>query len=156
MKNKNGFVMTETLVVTVFLATIFTFIYVSIIPLMGKYEDMAYRDSDVDILYKLYNIRKMVSSDSHRSTITSSTFEKITCSNLDTAYCNKMMEYLELNSYILVYADNIHNRLSNFNSISGDTNKEIYNYISKYDGLNGKVLVLFDKNSHKLAHLLFY
>ena len=51
MKNKNGFVMTETLVVIVFLVSIFTFVYISIIPLIGKYEDMVYRKSDVDIIY---------------------------------------------------------------------------------------------------------
>ena len=165
MKNKNGFVMTETLVVTVFLVTIFTFIYVSIVPLMGKYDDMTFRKSDIDIIYKLYNIRKMINSDNNKSTITANTFKEIKCQDLaDQNYCKKMMEMLELSEYdsvqnryydhfILVYADDIHNRLNNFNSLSSDTNKEMYDYILKYEDVSGGVLVLLDKNAHTLAHL---
>ena len=157
MKNKNGFVLTETLVVIVFLITIFTFVYVSIIPLMGKYDDLTYRDSDIDIVYKLYNIRRMINKDSNKSSITSNTFKEIKCSDLaDTTYCDRLMSYLELDSYVLVYADNIHNRLSNFRNLSSDPNKEIYNYVSKYDDFDGKVLVLLDKNTHVIAHLVQY
>ena len=67
MIDKKGFVLTETLIVIVFLVTIFTFIYVSIVPLMGKYEDMTVRSSDIDIVYidyldllrmNTYNIEK--------------------------------------------------------------------------------------------------
>ncbi len=88
MKNNKGFVMTETLVVTVFLVTIFTFIYVSIVPLVGKYEDIITREADIDIVYKLYHIRQLVYSDGNRATITNlgnSTYKKITCSNISSA-----------------------------------------------------------------------
>lgn len=152
MKNKKGFVLTETLVVTVFLVTIFTFVYVSIIPLFGKYEDMAYRDADIDIVYKLYNIRKMISNDDNNATIASNTFKRITCSDLnDTTSCNKLIEYLELNNYILVYADNIQNRLTDFSNL----NTEMYKYVSKHKDFNERVLVLLDQNRHTIAHLLF-
>lgn len=152
MKNKKGFVLTETLVVTVFLVTIFTFVYVSIIPLFGKYEDMAYRDADIDIVYKLYNIRKMISNDDNNATIASNTFKRITCSDLnDTTSCNKLIEYLELNNYILVYADNIQNRLTDFSNL----NTEMHKYVSKYKDFNGRVLVLLDQNRHTIAHLSF-
>ena len=152
MKNKKGFVLTETLVVTVFLVTIFTFVYVSIIPLFGKYEDMAYRDADIDIVYKLYNIRKMISNDDNNATIASNTFKRITCSDLnDTTSCNKLIEYLELNNYILVYADNIQNRLTDFSYL----NTEMHKYVSKYKDFNGRVLVLLDQNRHTIAHLSF-
>lgn len=152
MKNKKGFVLTETLVVTVFLVTIFTFVYVSIVPLFGKYEDMAYRGSDIDIVYKLYNIRKMISNDANNSTIENNTFKRITCSDLsNTTSCNKLIEYLELNNYILVYADNIQNRLTNFSSL----NEEMYNYVLKNKEFGGSVLVLLDQNRHTIAHLSF-
>ena len=152
MKNKKGFVLTETLVVTVFLVTIFTFVYVSIIPLFGKYEDMAYRDADIDIVYKLYNIRKMISNDDNNATIASNTFKRITCSDLnDTTSCNKLIEYLELNNYILVYADNIQNRLTDFSNL----NTEMYKYVSKHKDFNERVLVLLDQNKHTIAHLSF-
>ena len=150
MKNKKGFVLTETLVVTVFLIAIFTFVYVSIVPLFGKYEEMAYREADIDIVYKLYSIRKMIANDSNKAIITADPFKRITCEDLsDTPFCNKLMEYLELNSYILVYADNINNRLSNFSAL----NDEMYKYVSKYKDFNGKVLVLFDQNKHTIVHL---
>ncbi len=153
MKNKKGFVLTETLVVTVFLVTIFTFVYVSIVPLFGKYEDMAYRNADIDIVYKLYSIRKMISKDSNKEAITSQSFKRITCNDLaDTSYCNKLIEYLELNNYILVYAQNIGNTLINFS----DLNSNMHKYIKAYQEEAGEVLVLFDQNKYTIAHLNYY
>lgn len=152
MKNKKGFVMTETLVVTVFLVTIFTFVYVSIVPLYGKYEDKIYRSSDIDIIYKLYNIKKMIINDENSSTIATSTFKRITCNDLsDTAYCNQLMQYLDLSSYILVCADNINTRITNFANL----NSEMYDYISEYRNFPIRVLVLFDQNKHTAAHLSY-
>lgn len=157
MINKKGFVLTETLVVTVFLVTIFTFVYVSIVPLMGKYDDMSYHNSDIDIVYKLYAIRQMINKDSNRDTIVSNTFKVLTKSDFaDGNYYDALIDYLELSNYTLVIVDNIHNRLSNFNSLSGDTNKEVYNYIINYEDYTEKVLVLFDKNRHTIAHLVIY
>ena len=49
--NKRGFALTETLVVIVFLVSIFTFIYVSIIPLIGKYENIISSENDIDMVY---------------------------------------------------------------------------------------------------------
>ncbi len=155
MKNKKGFVMTETLVVTVFLVSIFTFIYVSIVPLLGKYEDMINRNANIDIVYKLYHIREMIKNDDNYENITSNSFISFTCSDLsDRNYCNKLMEYLEIDNYLLIYADSISNRLTNFEVIPTDTNNEIYNYIKKYQDTEGEVLVLFDKDTHVIAHLL--
>lgn len=162
MKNNKGFVMTETLVVTVFLVTIFTFIYVSIIPLMGTYDDLSYRMADVDIVYKLYHIRKMINEDSEKSTIVNSNFTSITCNDLsDAAACNKLMEFLELrtnnvDNYILIFASSIRERISNFANYAQDTQKEMYNYLTKYEDFEGKVLVLLDKKNHTVAHLLVH
>ena len=152
MRNKNGFVMTETLIVTVFLVTIFTFIYVSIVPLLGKYDDLSYRKSDIDIVYKLYNIRKYISKN-NKENIISSGFHEINCSYLSQGseeklnYCNTLMEYLELrqgnrDNYLLVYADSIQDRLENFSSLSSDTSKEMYDYVNQNRDFSGKVLVL--------------
>jgi len=157
MINKKGFVLTETLVVTVFLVTIFTFIYVSIIPLMGKYDDMTYRNSNIDIVYKLYVIREMIDKDSNKNIILANTFKNLGRSDFaDSNYYDHLIEYLELNDYLLVIADNINNRLTNFDSLSGDTNNEMYDYVSKYKSFEGKVLVLLDKNNHTVAHLLVH
>ena len=154
MINKKGFVLTETLVVTVFLVSIFTFIYVSIVPLMGKYEDMTNRKANIDIVYKLYAIRKMIYKDNNRSSIIGGTFREIERGDFaDREYYDKLMEFLELDDCLLVFADNINNRLSNFDGLTNDTHDEMYEYISKYTNYNGRVLVLLDKNLHTIAHL---
>lgn len=154
MKNNKGFVMTETLVVTVFLVSIFTFIYVSIIPLMGRYEDMINREEDIDIVYKLYNIRKLIETDGNKSSIISSGHNTITCNSFSSSnrnYCNKLMEYLNLSNYSLVYVNNIFNNLNYIKGIS----EEMYDYIKKYQKNDNEVLILLDKNRHTIAHLFF-
>lgn len=159
MKNKNGFVMTETLIVTVFLITIFTFVYVSIVPLMGKYDDLSYRNADIDIVYKLHNIRKLINKDSHKNNIILFDFKRITCSDLDDEnLCDELMSMLELrtdnvDNYILVFTSNIHDNLDNFNNLEVDTNKELYNYLVKNDKLEEKALVLLDTKKHTVAYL---
>ena len=152
MRNKKGFVLTETLVVTVFLVTIFTFIYVSIVPLIGKYEDLIAREEDLDIVYKLYNIRKLIYTDVNKNVLTASPHTKITCSDFNSSdYCNKMMEYLELSNYALVYVDDVFENLSYIRGI----NEELYKYMVRYENLQGRVLCLIDLNTYKVAHLLF-
>lgn len=160
MKNKKGFVLTETLVVVVFLVSIFTFVYISVIPLIGKYEDSINRNGNIDIVYKLYNVRKMINSDVNKELVINSTFNSLTGSELcnmlsNSNYCNIMFEYLELNpaNCIIAYADNINGRLSSFGSITADTNNEIREYITKYTSFDLPVLILLDKDSHLIAHL---
>ena len=40
--NKKGFVLTETLVVTIFVLLIFTILYNTAVPLLGRYEEIYY------------------------------------------------------------------------------------------------------------------
>ena len=62
--NNQGFVLLETVIVSVFIISIFTFIYISIVPLLGKYEELAY-EYDFDIAYKLYHVRDAMYKDSN-------------------------------------------------------------------------------------------
>ena len=152
MKNKKGFVLTETLVVTVFLVTIFTFIYVSIVPLMGKYEDLIHREEDIDIVYKLYTIRKLIFTDANKNVLTASPHNEITCDKFDqSTYCTELMKYLDLNNYLLVYVDDIYENLPYIEGLS----EEMYKYISRYENAQGRILILLDLNTHVVAHLLF-
>ncbi len=154
MINKKGFILTETLVVTVFLVSIFTFIYVSIIPLIGKYEDKTNRYGDIDIVYKLYAIRRMIYKDNNRSTIIGGSFKKITRNDFnDKDYYDHLMELIDLDNYLLVFADNISSNLTNFDGLADDTNNEMYDYINKYSNYNGRVIVILDKDLHTIAHL---
>ena len=166
MKNKKGFVLTETLVVTVFLVTIFTFVYISIVPLMGRYDDFIDREKDIDVVYKLYNIREILFQDDNRSTITLSGWNnKIECSQFARVeYCTKLFEQLELTNYRLIYVNNIYNHINDIKAVDAELNtKEIYNYIKQYENDEGEYLILLDLSvdkytkqaKHTIAHLLY-
>ena len=57
--NKKGFILVETLVVTLFVVTIFVFIYRITIPSIGEYEQLANYD-DIDSIYYNNMYKKMV------------------------------------------------------------------------------------------------
>ena len=59
-----GFVLAETLIVTVFLMVLFTMIYSNFYPLIGEYEKRENYD-DVDGKYTAYWIKKMIESDGY-------------------------------------------------------------------------------------------
>lgn len=56
--NNRGFALVETLVVTVFVATIFTLIYTNFFPMFGEYERREGYD-DIDSVYKTYLLKRM-------------------------------------------------------------------------------------------------
>ncbi len=155
--NKKGFVLTETLVVTVFLITISTFVYTSILPLMGRYEDMSNRENDIDIVYKLYHIRKMLYDDANRDTIVSTNIKDITCSDFaNSSYCTKLFEHLDLIEYKLIYVKDIYTNLNAIDQIDIAMNStELHSYLKKYQDDMGEYLVLLDRNRHTIAHLLY-
>ena len=151
LKNKKGFVLTETLVVAVFLVTIFTFIYTTVIPLIGKYKDMAERESDIGIVYKLYHIRKMIADDENRNVIMYGEPKRITCSDFsDATYCNNLMNYLGLDEYVLIHVAGVEDNLDTIRSI----NSEIADYVSSMND-DGNLIVLLDLKTHTIAHLKF-
>lgn len=55
--NKKGFVLAETLVVTVFVMLIFTIIYANFYPILGKYQEREYFD-DIDSKYDTYWLKR--------------------------------------------------------------------------------------------------
>lgn len=64
MKNNRGFVLAETLVVTVFLAIIFTMIYQNFYPLIGEYEKRE-NYNDVDGTYSVYWLKNLIEDSSY-------------------------------------------------------------------------------------------
>ena len=157
MKNKKGFVLTETLVVVVFLVTICTFIYVSVVPLMGKYEDLIDRERDIDIVYKLYNIRKLLYDDDNKDTIVQNDIKEITCTDFAKSdYCTKLMEQMELTNYKLIYVKEIYSNLNAIRQIDANLNTtELYRYIRAYQNDEGEDLILLDRDRHTIAHLMY-
>ena len=66
MKNNKGFVLVETLVVTVFVVTVFTMIFVQYTPALSEFERREYSD-DIDSKYDIYWVKMMVQSEDYIS-----------------------------------------------------------------------------------------
>ena len=62
--NNKGFILAETLVVTVFLMVIFTMLYTNYYPLMGEYQKRENYD-DVDGKYVAYWMKKLIEDASY-------------------------------------------------------------------------------------------
>ena len=149
--NKKGFVITEMLMVAVFVVTIFTFIYTSTIPLIGKYRDIAERENNIEIIYKLYNIRNLIRKDENFFKIDSGNVKRLNCSDLvNVNACTNLMDYLGLRNYDLFYINNISANLDN-----ALFNDEVKEYLNKYSTDNQKILLLLDKDEHTIAHLAY-
>ena len=58
-KNNKGFVLVETLVVTVFVAAVFSVIYINFYPLIGEYERRDFYD-DLDSKYGAYWVKSII------------------------------------------------------------------------------------------------
>ena len=58
-QNKKGFVLLETLIVTIFTLIIFTVLYTSVVPLLGRYDTLSYYN-DLDTTYDLYYLKKEI------------------------------------------------------------------------------------------------
>ena len=69
--NSSGFVLAETLVVTVFLMAIFAMLYSSFLPLAGEYEKRENYDN-VDGKYAVYWIKRMIEDSSYHIPCTAS------------------------------------------------------------------------------------
>lgn len=69
--NQKGFALVETLIVSVFVMTIFTIIFLNFFPMMGEYERRQNYD-DIDSIYKTFLIKRMFESsqDNAKTTFT--------------------------------------------------------------------------------------
>ena len=68
--SQKGFVLAETLVVTVFLMILFTTIYTTVFPLIGEFEKREVYD-EVDGKYAVYWIKKMIEASAYNSVVLS-------------------------------------------------------------------------------------
>lgn len=140
MKNKKGFVLLETLVVTIFTLIIFTLLYTSTVPLLGKYKDLSYYN-DIDITYDLYYLKRLIKNDSNYNNINNSSYQSIKCTDLkDANTCNSYFNALNIKKNDeLVYLD-----LKKLNANKDKLSNDILDYVNridkKYD--NSKILIL--------------
>ncbi len=133
--NKKGFVLMETLVVTVFALFIFTILYNSAVPLLGRYDELSYYN-DIDTTYKLYHLKKLINNDSLKNTIKgTSTYTKIECNTEvinSQAICYSLFEALDIDpnkDEVLFINKNYIENMKNDESISDDT-RNYLNYIN--------------------------
>ena len=150
--NCKGFVLLETMIVAVFVVGIFAFLYSSVIPLLGTYEDLIVRNN-VDVVYKLYHLKKHLHTDNNFNNVITNNYGKITCNNFnDKTYCNNLIDFLNLdNGYELIYAKDITN--SRENVINLARNDYLKKYIDNFDDDYEDVLFLYDNSTEAVAHL---
>ena len=140
MKNKKGFVLLETLVVTIFTLIIFTLLYTSTVPLLGKYKDLSYYN-DIDITYDLYYLKRLIKNDSNYNNINNSSYQSIKCTDLEDANtCNSYFNALNIKKNDeLVYLD-----LKKLNANKKYLSNDILDYVNRIDKKynNSKILIL--------------
>lgn len=140
--NKKGFVLIETLVVTIFTLFIFTVLYNSVVPLLGKYEELSFYD-DVDTTYDLYHVRKMVLRDTNYLGIKTTHYQLLRCYNDTLAKqddCNNLFMMLDIDNTmdeVIFLNMNYVSEIQNDSAISSD----IKNYL-KYVDTTGNILLL--------------
>ena len=177
--NCKGFVMTETLVVAVFIMGIFGIMYNNYYPLIGEYERREVFD-DVDSKYGAFWIKRFIQHSSYdlsaaqKNTINSNGYVLFSCNNINNDYrktmCNKLLKELEVKDYNLqpkVYITK-YNLESFKNYVEADTNyatfsggfSDYVNFLPMYrvPSLNDaayRVLIEFDRNKNGLNYTTY-
>ena len=140
MKNKKGFVLLETLVVTIFTLIIFTLLYTTTVPLLGKYKDLSYYN-DIDITYDLYYLKRLIKNDNKYNDINNSSYQSIKCTDLEDANtCNSYFDALNIKKNDeLVYLD-----LKELSANKKYLSSDILDYVNRIDKKynNSKILIL--------------
>ena len=177
--NSKGFVMTETLVVAVFIMGIFGIMYNNYYPLIGEYERREVFD-DVDSKYGAFWIKRFIQHNSYdlsaaqKNTINNNGYVLFSCSNINNDYrktmCNKLLKELEVKDYNVqpkVYITKYN--LETFkNNVAADTNyatfsggfSDYVNFLPLYrvPSLNDaeyRVLIEFDRNKNGLNYTTY-
>ena len=106
--NSGGFVLAETLIVTVFLMTLFAMIYSNFFPLVGEYEKRETYD-DVDSKYAIYWLKSMIESavydiegdEIRKSNLDNNGYVRFNCKDLTEAdsvtVCKDLIKALQVN-----------------------------------------------------------
>ena len=111
IKNSKGFVLVETLVVTAFVAAVFSVIYVNFYPLAGEYERRTFYD-DIDSKYGAYWVKFFVQRNSYPSftaqnIINNNSYLEFSCNKItdsfDKTMCKNMMDRLGLEKAIITF-----------------------------------------------------
>ena len=115
--NKKGFVLIETLAVTIFAATIFVFLFKSVVPIMGIYDAKIDEIGNIDAVYNNYNLRKFLYNDEcynnkcdgNSDAIKNLNYTMIRCDNL--YYKNRNIKTSDKSLFSTVYSQEYCNKL---------------------------------------------
>lgn len=156
--NNKGFVLVETLVVSVFLMTIFSILYNNFYPLIGEYDRREAFD-DLDGKYAAYWVKRMIQNDGYNldiSSLMASSYAEFNCDNFNTPTsqetCKTLIKRLQVNkAYIIQYnTSKFKNEVENLHPGSYSNGiKDYVNYLpmfSKSPSANGagyRVIVEF-------------
>jgi len=159
--NQKGFVLLETVVITVFIISIFTFVYMSVVPLIGRYDEL-YNNYELEKTYELYHIRDAIYKDENFSDIISGNYKIITANDFnDKAYFNNLLGKLfdntviNNNDYKIVYIKNIDSNLDNALSFLNLKNsfKEYIRNIKKNQASGELQNFIFLREGKRFAYL---
>ena len=133
--NNKGFVLAETMVVAVFIMTIFGIIFINFYPLMAQYEKREFYD-DIDSKYDDYWFKRIIENKKFVSNSTINSFNSqlsggvgrvaFTCSNVEISYRSICQQYWNASGIQKLYFTGFH------------LDNSTVNTVQPYDILNGK------------------
>ncbi len=152
LNNKSGFVLAEAIIVGVFVLGLFTFLFMNVVPLIGRYEAAEGYDT-VDGVYNANLIRAMVMKDNYVDNVLKidDIFEKYTASEFcqllsDENYCNSLVggRFIDVETiYVTRY------RLKDFKSYvknhKGEFNRATREYVKTLDDFKQPSGEVYDK-----------
>ncbi len=135
--NNKGFMMLETLVVSVFVITILTYLYIQFINLKSNYS-VSFKYDTINDLYKSQEIDEYISTNvGYKKLITSNDMEiyfnnKCNLSYFSSTqdYCNELMDKLEVTTSLLIKPT------TDIDGINDKYGKELKKYIKAIAGNN--------------------
>ncbi len=172
--NKKGFVLVETIVVSVFVLGLFTFIIANIIPLIGEYEKESDYDS-IESIYSAHMVRKMIlKSENQRiaslATLPSEGYymfdgDEICYYLTNINYCKKLLSrnFLDVKKIILtnyVISNDFKKRSQNFDRATREYISQMQKYNntgldpSEYD-FERRLIIVFNDGRITNIELLF-
>lgn len=172
--NKKGFVLVETIVVSVFVLGLFTFIIANIIPLIGAYEKESDYDS-IESIYSAHMVRKMIlKSENQRiaslATLPSEGYymfdgDEICYYLTNINYCKKLLSrnFLDVKKIILtnyVISNDFKKRSQNFDRATREYISQMQKYNntgldpSEYD-FERRLIIVFNDGRITNIELLF-
>ncbi len=172
--NKKGFVLVETIVVSVFVLGLFTFIIANIIPLIGEYEKESDYDS-IESIYSAHMIRKMILKSENQRIVSLATLptegyymfegDDICYYLTNINYCKKLLsrDFLDVKKIILTnytITNDFKKRSKNFDRASSEYISQMQKYNntgldpSQYD-FERRLIVVFNDGRITNIELLF-